>query len=279
MTAFILFLLLSCLNQSHKKDEKHVPIETIKTMQAEVVQADPLAEKECVQFNIEMLKDTGQLINYIISLFPNDFEGISANHIESVKHGTTAKIDSYGGTEVFIINVASDQLASIISPVFYLFINKEKKNAVLFPFTELHLIKRKLNDEQCIVSGIFKIGSKGYYLIYQYSQDGRFKCIFNSLDSLCNNGIPVYNSSLDCMSYKPFALELKNIDVNNDGLLDLLFSGKALFFCEGLEIGYGREDRKPINELDLNIQFLAYRGKKDIHWRISDTTLCNQLNK
>jgi hypothetical protein len=97
-------------------------------------------------------------------------------------------------------------------------------------------------------------------------------------DQYCGNGIPVYNSSLDCICYEPFMLHFRNFDINNDGLNDLVFSGRVLSFCQGLETGYGRGDRQPLHRDSISISFLTYINKDSLYWKLSDTSICKKIN-
>jgi hypothetical protein len=145
---------------------------------------------------------------------------------------------------------------------------------------KLHPIKIKNIDKTILVAGTYLIRGKGYFVIYKFTKINGFALIFDSSsDKYCNNGIAVYNSSLDCLSYDPFMLEFKNADVNNDGVMDLIFAGKALLFCEGLESGYGRKERKPLKEEQLQIVFETVQDSDSLKWKLTDTSACKILNQ
>jgi hypothetical protein len=72
-------------------------------------------------------------------------------------------------------------------------------------------------------------------------------------------------------------LKFNNIDVNGDGLNDLVFSGAALTFCKGLERGYGRNDRNPIRRDKIKIIFLTYKQNDNLYWRLSDSGVCKKI--
>jgi len=69
------------------------------------------------------------------------------------------------------------------------------------------------------------------------------------------------------ISYKPFMLSFKNIDINNDGLLDINFSGQVASYCKGLEMGYGRNDRKPITLTKINFSFILKSENNGAHFK------------
>jgi hypothetical protein len=111
-------------------------------------------------------------------------------------------------------------------------------------------------------------------MVYRFNGRDGFDLIFNtSNDPSCSGSIPVYNSSLDCISYDPFGLKLEIADVNGDGINDLIFTGKVLFFCQGLETGYGRTDRKALKEKNIKIIFCAGVDRNGPVWRLQDTSV------
>jgi hypothetical protein len=102
--------------------------------------------------------------------------------------------------------------------------------------------------------------------------------IVNSLN-YCENGVPVFNNSTDCKSYKPFMLTFKNIDIDNDGILDINFSGEVASYCKGLETGYGRNNRTPVELKKINFSFIL-KSPKDNHFEYDFTlkdSICNLI--
>jgi hypothetical protein len=81
--------------------------------------------------------------------------------------------------------------------------------------------------------------------------------IFESAD-------PVSNYSLNCESYENDDLKLQNIDLNNDGYLDLKFTGIKNFYCNGFE-QYGRDERKPIKKEKISITY--YYNSINQNWQ------------
>ncbi len=86
----------------------------------------------------------------------------------------------------------------------------------------------------------------GVFKIYQFIQ-GILTQVFQSDEYVSNN-------SFDCISYENGDLELNNVDVNGDGYLDIEFSGRKNFYCDGNE-SFGRGDREPIRTEPLSIVY------------------------
>ena len=74
-------------------------------------------------------------------------------------------------------------------------------------------------------------------------------------------------------------LVFKNIDVNNDGILDVNFSGEVASYCKGLETGYGRNDRAPIGLSKINFSFVL-KSENNNHFKcelLSKDSVCNLI--
>jgi hypothetical protein len=67
-----------------------------------------------------------------------------------------------------------------------------------------------------------------------YGDFASYSLVNDTLFSVFESGI-VTNNSRDCINFKNSDLKLKNVDLNNDGLLDLLFEGMEYHFCKGSE--------------------------------------------
>jgi hypothetical protein len=142
----------------------------------------------------------------------------------------------------------------------------------------LVFIKTSINDSTVLLAGIEKIKPKGFFLMYDYVRENKFKEILNTTDS-CENGIPVFNNSIECTSYKPFMLTIKNVDINNDGILDINFSGQMASYCKGLETEYGRNDRLPISISKINFS-LILKHYSNNHFRCNffpKDSICNLI--
>jgi hypothetical protein len=119
----------------------------------------------------------------------------------------------------------------------------------------------------------------GYANIYHLCEDSVVQVL--SSVNLCDSGLPVRNSSLDCYSYEPYALKQDVRDLNNDGAVDFTYSGSLNSYCEGLEYGFGRLDRQPLKRVPLNIVFESryLAGDKRYFWQLSDTLVCDIVKK
>jgi hypothetical protein len=242
---------------------------------------NPLLYRPCIHMSDTFFEQVDSVKKKsLVSLFPLDFEGVSSSHIDSITQvSNTINVEKFGICNTYEI-ILSKELPSIMAKKMYLLFCKEQQKGVLFQIERLQPIKIKNSDKTILVAGTYLVKSKGYFLIYKFDKANGFGQIFNSLsDKYCNNETAVYNNSLDCLSYEPFMLEFKNADVNHDGLMDLIFSGKALLFCEGLETRYGRKERKPLKEEQLQIVFETVQNSDSLSWKLSDTDACKILDR
>lgn len=215
---------------------------------------------------------------YVITAFERDFEGINPNQIDSIKYLQTINIRDFGQSDLYKITI-SKELPEVVTKRAFLVVNKLENKAALFFFNSYYTLKIRDTDTSFLYGGTYIFRGKGYFYIYKLLDKNTFQCIFNTLNDYCENGIPTYNKSLDCISYEPFELKIQNRDVNKDGVLDLTFSGKVNYFCDGLEKGFGRQDRKPKSQKDLQIEFLVNDSMSVFSWRLLNDTICNLINR
>jgi hypothetical protein len=279
----VIFLLItSCGNQSpiNKGLKDNKTSDTVSKIIA--TQSDnPLLYRGCINLDVtEYSINDSKFKQALIDSFKNDLGNIKPDNILSIsKELQSLNIDSFGLCSAYKI-ILSNDLPSVTPKKMFLLANNTSKKVLLIPFDELQPIKINKKDSFYFLAGTYLVRSKGYFMIYKYDNVNGFKTIFNSLsDSSCPNGIAVYNSSLDCVSYQPFMLKFQNIDIDNDGYNDLVFSGKLMSYCEGLETGYGRNDRQPKSITDLSIQFKTVTEGNSFTWKFVDTTLCKKLSE
>lgn len=171
---------------------------------------------------------------------------IKIDDIESAKYWGTLKANNGHIVELFNIKL-SYKLPAVYDYFGVLVVdNKELKAYFLF-LNSIEPIKIKISDTTSFFAGRYK--RKGYGVFKIFSFNG------NRLQSIFTSGDYVSNFSLDCISYENDDLKLENIDLNNDGLLDLRFTGIKNSYCEGLEEGYSREDRKPLKKEKIIIKY------------------------
>ena len=216
--------------------------------------------------------------DYIVAAFENSFEGINPNQIDSIKFVQTINIRDFGQSDLYKITI-SKELPEVVAKRAFLVVNKLEKKAALFFFNSYSTLKIRDADTSFFYGGTYTFRGKGYFYIYKLLDKNTFQCIFNTLNGYCENGIPIYNKGLDCISYDPFELKVQNRDINNDGLLDLTFSGKINYYCDGLEKGIGREDRRPKYQKDLQIDFLVTDSMSVFSWHLLNDSICNLVNR
>jgi hypothetical protein len=247
---FLFPLCVSCKYRFGEKKDKTGSVNSVlpksddsarKNLDSTVI--DPLNKSSIVKFRFNNVGKDTILNRDLLTSFPDVFLNVTINDIKKIEYIRTANIRNWGKTGIYKFEL-SEQLPESIYKKGVLIINKQREQAAIFFLDNFDLIKLKETDTAYFLSGIHILKSKGHFYLYDFDGNQYFQCKFNTLsDKYCHNGIPVFNNSLECICYKPFELIFKNIDTNNDGLMDLNFSGNLLSFCEGLENGYGREDK------------------------------------
>ncbi len=224
-----------------------------------------LNERQVIPFEPDSLHNYSNASQYLLDKFNEDLGGLKASDINDIRLIDTSLIKDFGKAEIYKIKF-SNLLPEVVMKNNYLVLNREKKQAALVFFDTLTLIKTSVKDFATLLGGVKKVKAKGFYIIYDYfSGEGVFKEILNTLD-YPDEGLAVFNSSIDCVSYKPFMLSIRNVDINGDGLCDINFSGEVASFCKGLEMGYGRNDRNPLKVSRINFTYIA-KQEMDTHIR------------
>lgn len=211
----------------------------------------------------------------LLKSFTSDLSELKIVDFKTIEKLSPAYIKGIGKVEVYQINL-SDKLPSVIPKRCYVIINKNK--AVLLWMDTLRVIKVKRSDKEGFVGGMYKIKSKGYFIVYKADNKSLTPIFDTSSDRFCPDGIPIYNNSTDCISYSPFLFRLSQKDINKDGLLDICFTGQVNQYCEGLESGLGRDDILPKKRSRVKIIFLIDKTNQNF-WYLKDDLVCKKLKK
>jgi hypothetical protein len=180
-----------------------------------------------------LIKDTG--------------DSIKIEDIESAKYWGKLEIKEDHSVELFNIKL-SYSLPAVYDYYGILVVDNRELNAYFLPLNSIEPVKLNAKDSTVFFAGRCK--RKGYGLFKIYSFRG------NILQSIFTSKDYVSNFSLDCISFENDDLKMKNIDLNNDGLLDLSFTGIKNIYCEGFEEGFSKDDRKPLKKEKLTIKYL-----------------------
>jgi hypothetical protein len=241
--------------------------------------ADPLKFRSCVPFDSVIVDGPDSLLKMaLIRSFSGDMASVKPTQILAINLTKRAVVCGLLGVcQVYMVTLSMD-LPEVVPDTMFLLVSRNKGQAALFPLSSLQPLRLSSQDTVTLIGGTFLSRGKGFFMIYRFNDRDGFDLVFDtSKDSGCPGPIPVYNSSLDCISYDPFGLKLELTDVNGDGINDLIFSGKVLFFCQGLETGYGRTDRKPLKEKSVRIVFQAAIERGRPSWKLQDTSMCRLL--
>jgi hypothetical protein len=182
-------------------------------------------------------------------------DSLKLSDIKSVKCRGTYSIEGLGLSKIYKIEL-SYSLPNVWHYSLALIVDNHHKG-YLVNLDLIELIKLKKESDNYYFSGRYKNRHRyGVFRIFKFS-DNIMCQIFESAD-------PVSNYSLDCESYENDDLKLQNIDLNNDGYLDLKFTGIKNFYCKGFE-QYGRDERKPIKKEKISITY--YYNSVNQNWQ------------
>ncbi len=209
----------------------------------------------------------------LLKSFTSDLSEVKILDFKTIEKLPPVSIRGIGEVEVYQVNL-SDKLPSVIPKKCYVITNKNK--AVLLWIDTLRIIKVKKTDKDGFIGGVFKIKSKGYFIVYKADNKELTPIFDTSSDRFCSDGIPIYNSSTDCISYSPFLFRLSQEDINKDGFLDICFMGQINQYCEGLEEGLGRDDILPKKRSKVKIVFLIDKTNQN-SWYLKDDFVCKKL--
>lgn len=134
-----------------------------------------------------------------------------------------------------------------------------EKMSFFFIFSQkLFLVKDSAN-------GSFQLGvihaykGEGFFKVYAYKKS-KLYVIFHS-------DKPVANYSHSCTRYKDRYLHMKNVDVNNDGFLDIVFHGiKFSYHCIGEEVVYANDTNQPIKEKEEEVTYTYLYSQEIRNW-------------
>ena len=109
-----------------------------------------------------------------------------------------------------------------------------------------------------------------------------------STDNICDSintdprGIPVRFGDLPaCLNIKNYELGYENIDLNNDGLLDIRFSGWRMQYCpeKDWDLVSRTEQDTLIDSIPIIMDFIAYQNRaKQYRWRYLDRNCGTKLS-
>jgi hypothetical protein len=74
--------------------------------------------------------------------------------------------------------------------------------------------------------------------------------------------VPVFLKNSECIQIENGFLEFKNIDIDNNGLLDIVFSGEIDYYCKTEEYGVDVSKRNPLKKDFVNVKFFYDENHK-----------------
>lgn len=207
----------------------------------------------------------------LLQTFRQELDGLHVADIVRVRYVRTVPVKGAGQLRIYHV-LLSPSLPEVYGKSAYM-VRDTHGQAAWFWLDSLWFIKEQRAAPHYLLSGVSMGRSRGFYMVYAWAKAGFFHPILNSLTTSTPaypHGVPVYDVSLDCQNYQPFQLRFSQRDLNGDGYLDLVFTGRLLSFCRGLEMGYSREDRPPVRSEPVRLVWLSQRANTTTTWRLQN---------
>lgn len=135
-----------------------------------------------------------------------------------------SNIINYGKVDLYQIKLNWDTTPTGWYHEYVLVHNLQRAEIAVFYITELHLVKIQSKAADYFIAGTLTPRRIGYFAVYQYEK-GKF---YNKFYPEIENRLPVYNDEAAFTKFEPLHLKFKNQDINQDGWLDIIFSGKVI---------------------------------------------------
>ena len=175
------------------------------------------------------------------------------NFIDKVEYYKNQYITNYG--KVDLIKVALSAKAPVIlNPMFLIIINHKKKELINVNIDNYYLIKSSKKQIGKSIAGLISFRGNLQLIIYDFSEN-QFR----------NYNISIINNDDDCIQYIPNSFVLKNIDINNDGWLDIIMKIRVNVYCNDIN----EESDKPLKKRTI-IKRLIYNPSKEMYISVSD---------
>jgi len=199
------------------------------------------------KINIHETLTKGEIKNIILhQLIRYYSDTLNSKDITDIEYLGKYNLQNSGQNDIYKISLNYD-LPMVWHYSIVLIVDKNN-NGFFIELDSIELIKIRKGDNTCYFAGRYKDRNQyGVFRIYKFKN--------NKVYQLFESNYPVSNYSFDCESYEQGDLKLSNMDVNNDGYLDLRFTGIKNYYCNGLE-QVGRDERAPIKQEKITINYV-----------------------
>jgi len=255
---FPLLMLCACSSQGSRGTKA---LEVRNTSIDTIINEDRDVHNENFLPFIEFDADSATNKSYILLKFYTDFKSFGDSAISSIAPISELKVHRLGNVEIFRLTF-NEYLPAVVKKINYLIVSREAEKAAILFVDTVYPIRISKAKDLYLLSGVNVYKDQGFYCVFDVDSSKNLNQIFDS-STLSDGQFPVYNSSIDCSSYQPFYLKFTNIDLNNDGVLDVEFSGRENFYCKGLETGIGRLDKKPVISKSIIAKLLIFQHEND----------------
>lgn len=185
--------------------------------------------------------------NFVLNGIEKIIGTTTFNYIDSLSIDYKQQIDikNYGLTKFLEVTIYGD-LPSSTPRDYHVLFNNVRSEILVAPLTKIYFVKSSVKESKYFLGGLTIRKNIGVFNIYSFNK-GEFTKSFKSEDAPI-----VFLNSKDCIRIKNNYLSFKNKDVNEDGYLDIIFSGIIQTYCAPNEFGVNLSGRKPIKSKRIN---------------------------
>ncbi|WP_443946623.1 hypothetical protein ACJVDH_05825 [Pedobacter sp. AW1-32] len=200
----------------------------------------------------KLIKDSKTYKELFAKYLSSNEDPIKASNIDTVIMKQGIYIKNYGSADLITV-ILSKTTAKVLSSKFLVVVNHSTKTLSYINIDDYYLIKTSALDRGVQIMTMRNFRGNIELSIYNFSKD-QFSPIF-----LKN----IYKST-DCDQYKFGTLNVNNIDLNNDGKLDLVINYKINHFCDK----DGSESNSPLYEIKQSNQLIFSPKGKIENWTL-----------
>jgi len=234
---FLIFNIIGCENKRNSIKKSRI-IDSTFTSETSIILENKNSSNRMVETfdyskpyyvrDTSKINDIGYLKKLCVEYFLNTNYDIT--NLESLEKIWSGQLFSIGKCQVYKLNFKDVALSMGENTLVVVSLDKNvmyRINLQQFEPTFLH------SDLPPVFSGRYYYRGGGSFYSYHVVND----TLLNFFESDLVTKLYSYD---DCRCYKNNKLELKNIDLDNDGLIDLYFEGKEYNYC----VGYASRTKK-----------------------------------
>lgn len=216
------------------------------------------------------LSDNSNLLKLALLITGLSSAGYSENSIDSITFVQSTNISNIGKVNIYKGYLNSDELSNAWRSRFYLITNIRDNEAYLLWVDKIELLKFQQVDSYYL--GAIYLSQRsglGRFVLIDYENRLRPSVLLESgFDDQEVFFYPYLNNS--CISTKNEYLYLENIDLNNDELNDLKFSGSLSIKCPEIIEKLETTANNTGTSVEINVTYYTVISDGKMEWKLKD---------